>query len=284
VTPLARLSIFSEGALSEPRLSHPEGVAVDRHGYVWCGGELGQIYRIAPDGSERTVVASTGGFCLGMAFDEGGDLYVCDQKHAAVFRLETSTGHLEMFADGAEGQRLRVPNYPAFDRAGRLYVSDSWGMNQVGPGIYRFDSTGGGELWHPGPFTFANGLAFNAQADVLYVAETFRHAICAVEVMPDGSAGERQDVAVLPGMYPDGLAVATDGTIVVACYQPSVILMLKTDGSWTELARDDSAHVLAHPTNVAFTAEGLITANLGRWHLTRIATGLRGLPLPPADG
>jgi gluconolactonase len=276
------MEIFCEGAITEPRLLHPECVAVDRDGFVWCGGELGQIYRIAPDGSDRTVVASTGGFCLGMAFDRHGDLFICDLKHAAVFRLATTTGKLERFAEGADGHRMRVPNYPAFDRDGLLYVSDSWSSNEPGPGIFRFRPDGHGELWHPGPFTFANGLAFNSANDVLYVAETRRHAVSAIRLTPDGRPGRRDDFVVLPEMWPDGLAVATDGSVLVACYEPSVIVRVDLDGTWTELARDRSAFVLGHPTNVAFTADALIAANLGRWHLTRIATDLRGLPLPPS--
>src|SRR3954454_7205424 len=97
------MRFFCDGATSEPRLSHPEGVAVHPDGSVWCGGELGQIYRIAPDGSDREVVASTGGFCLGLAFGAAGDLFVCDLAHAAVFRLDACTGELDRFADGVPG-------------------------------------------------------------------------------------------------------------------------------------------------------------------------------------
>jgi gluconolactonase len=50
------------------------------------------------------------------------------------------------------------------------------------------------------------------------------------------------------------------------------------------VAEDLSAHLLAHPTNVAFLGDSLVTANLGRWHLTRIEVGRRGVPLPPTGG
>ena len=118
------MSVLCDGAVTEPRLSHPEGIAVAADGFVWCGGERGEIYRIAPDGSSREIVASTDGFCLGMAFDRDGDLFVCDQKHAAVFRLQTSTGKLELFADGVSGHRFRIPNYPAFFGRVRSMLND----------------------------------------------------------------------------------------------------------------------------------------------------------------
>lgn len=69
-----RASVFFDRTLTDPQLDHPEGVAVHRDGSVWCGGERGQIFRIDPDGASVEEVASTGGFCLRMAFDRADDL------------------------------------------------------------------------------------------------------------------------------------------------------------------------------------------------------------------
>ena len=275
------MSVLCDGAVTEPRLSHPEGIAVAADGSVWCGGERGEIYRIASDGSSREVVASTDGFCLGMAFDRQGDLFVCDQKHAAVFRLQTLSGKLELFADGVSGHRFRIPNYPAFDSAGRLFVSDSWEFGTPGPGVIALDPDGTGEVWHSGPFTFANGLAFSADGTRLYVVETFRSAVSVIDVEEDGTAGAKHDLVTLPGAYPDGLAVAEDGSVIVSCYQPSQILRVTADGQVDVVGEDLSAHMLAHPTNVAFQGDALLAANLGRWHITKLEVGLRGVPLPP---
>ena len=266
------MSVLCDGTVDEPRLDHPEGVAVHpSDGSIWCGGERGQIYRIEPDGSGREIIASTDGFCLGLAFDgDGNALFVCDLKHAAVFRLDTRSGELDRFADGVPGHRFRVPNWPAFDDRGRLYVSDSWSADEPGPGIVRLNADGSGELWHPGPFHFANGMAFDAAFGVLYVVETHRSTVAAVPVLEDGSAGAPYDVAGLPGVLPDGLAVAPDGSIIVACYEPSRILRIGLDGAISTVADDPTAHLLCHPTNVAFAGTSLISANLGRWHLTRI--------------
>ena len=87
VIPFEQSTVFFDGVFSEPRLNHPEGLAIDAQGNVWCGGEEGEIYRIAADGSAIELMASTGGFTLGMAFDQYGRLYTCDLKHAAVFRF-----------------------------------------------------------------------------------------------------------------------------------------------------------------------------------------------------
>jgi gluconolactonase len=47
------------------------------------------------------------------------------------------------------------------------------------------------------------------------------------------------------------------------------------------LFREWSAHLLAHPTNLAFRGTTMFTANLGRWHVSRLDVGVEGLPLPP---
>jgi gluconolactonase len=277
----AAVSVFYDGTTTDPRLDHPEGVAVHPDGSIWCGGERGQIYRLDADGRSLVEVASTGGFCLGMAFDAAAvNLYVCDLKHAAVFRLETATGLIARFADGTPDGTIRIPNYPAFGPDGALFVSDSHRFGVPGPGVWRIDAEGRAELWYDRPVVFTNGLAFDASGAFLYVAETFGQAIFRVPVHDDGSAGEREEVASLPGWLPDGLAFDAEGNLYVGCYEPSQVVRVDPGGRVDVLYRDVTAHTLAHPTNVAFRGTTLFTANLGRWHLTRIEVGVEGLRLP----
>jgi gluconolactonase len=276
----SRVSVFFDGTLSDPQLDHPEGLAVHGDGSVWCGGERGQIFRVDPEGAGVEEVASTGGFCLGMAFT-GDDLFVCDLKHAAVFRVETGTGRVARFADGAPGHRLRIPNSPAFDAQGRLYVSDSHQFDRPGPGVFRFDPDGRGELWYGQDLTFANGLAVAPDGRHLYVAETFANRVSRIAIADDGSAGERAQVAATPGAWPDGLAFDVAGNLYVGCYEPSQVLRVDPEGRVEVLFREWSAHLLAHPTNLAFRGATMFTTNLGRWHLTRLEVGAEGLALPP---
>jgi gluconolactonase len=276
-----RVSVFFDGTLSDPQLDHPEGLAVHRDGSVWCGGERGQIFRVDPDGTGVEEVASTGGFCLGMAFGGDDDLFVCDLKHAAVFRVETRTGRVARFADGAPGHRLRVPNSPAFDAQGRLSVSDSHQFDRPGQGVFRFEPDGRGELWYGQDLTFANGLAVAPDGRHLYVAETFANRVSRIAIADDGSAGECAQVAATPGAWPDGLAFDVAGDLYVGCYEPSQVLRVDPEGRVEVLFREWSAHLLAHPTNLAFRGTTMFTANLGRWHLTRLEVGAEGLALPP---
>ncbi|GAA4050786.1 SMP-30/gluconolactonase/LRE family protein [Nonomuraea soli] len=199
------MRIFYGGLARSPRLDHPECVAVQPgDGSVWCGGEAGQLYRIAPDGSSCEQVASTGGFVLGIAFSPGGELVV---------RLTPSRA-----------------------------------------------------LWYGG-LTFPNGLASDGRA--LYVAESFLPGISRIEILPDGSAGARELVVELPGVVPDGLAFGPGGLLHIACYEPSQVLRLR-DGRAEVVAHDPTAHLLCHPTNIAFSGSTAYVANLGRWHITEL--------------
>ena len=278
------VEIFFDGIFSEPRLRHPEGVAVDGEGNIWCGGEGGEIYRIQRDGSDIKLVASTGGFTLGLAFDGSGNLYTCDLKHAAVFRLNSATGHLGSFAEGSEDRKIRIPNFPVVDETrGCLYVSDSYDMEQPGPGVWRFDlNSGEGDLWYEQPMTFANGMALSPDEDFLYVAETFAQRVVRIPIRDDGSADEAQVFIQGIERLPDGLAFDTEGNLYVSCYEPSRIYRVSPDREIYLLVDDPEAHTLCHPTNCAFRGGELFTSNLGRWHITRVDVGLEGLQLPLA--
>jgi sugar lactone lactonase YvrE len=282
VLPMENVEIFFDGIFSEPRLRHPEGVTIDEEGNVWCGGEGGEIYRIRRDGSDIELVASTEGFTLGLAFDGNGNLYTCDLKHASVFRLSVADGSLEPFADGSEGRKIRIPNFPVVDqRRNCLYVSDSYDMEEPGPGIWKFGlDTGEGDLWYDRPMTFANGMALSSEGDFLYVAETFARKITRIPILEDGTAGE--SVTFVEGIerLPDGLAFDAGGNLYVSCYEPSRIYRVSPDRKIDLLVDDPEAHTLCHPTNCAFRGEELFTSNLGRWHITRIDVGTESLSLP----
>ncbi len=293
--------VFCDGTTGPLRLSHPECVAVDAAGDLWCGGDRGEIYRVAADGSAFEQVASTGGFVLGVALDGAGFLYACDLAERAVFRVAVAGAAgaagsdgaggaagaggavVERFADG--GGAMRIPNFAVVDaRRGCLYVSDSHDPARPGPGIWRVALDGGRcELWHPGPFTFANGMALTAAGDALYVVETWARRIVRLPISADGAAGAPEPVVETPDALPDGIALDADGRLYVACYEPSRIYRFdpRAPHAGLELLLDDpTAHVLCHPTNCAFRGEELLVANLGRWHIARARVDATGLALP----
>lgn len=276
---LDRASIFYDG------LDHPECVAVHPDGSVWAGGEAGQIYRIDADGEHAEEVANTGGFVLGIAFSPDASwLAVCDLKNQCVWQLDLATRNLTEFARTPEdGAPFSIPNFPVFAQDGTLYVSDSGAFREVNGRILTFDTDGKGRVWHAGPFNFANGLALTPDGGALYVVCSWLPGVERIEIREDGTAGARSEVAVLPETVPDGIAFDTEENLYISCYAPSRIYRLPPDGGTPDLFIDDwEAHTLCNPTNLAFGGpdlDHLLTANLGRWHLTRIEAGVRGAPL-----
>ncbi len=271
MTPLLDISasrVFFDGIFTEPRLAHPEGVAVHKDGSIWCGTETGDLIRIAADGSSHERLGSTGGFLLGLAFDSAGRCYACDLKHAAVFRYDPATRAFDRFASAG----IRVPNYPVVDeKRGVLYVTDSRGNGNIGPGLYRFDlATGEGGVWSDEPMDFANGACLDGTGDGLYVVESDVPSLVHVSIRADGSAGQNRLVSDAVQTVPDGVALASDGTLYISCYEPSRIYRLKPGGALELLIEDPKATLIAHPTNVALKGDRLYSANLGRWHITEI--------------
>jgi gluconolactonase len=264
--------VFADASSGAIRLDHPEGVAVHPDGSVWCGGEAGQVYRIPPDGSELELrVADGDGFTLALAFGPDGLLYYIDGARRAIMRLDPAAGNPEVVAIGSiGGHELVIPNALAFDRAGNLYITESYSPTEPGPGVYRLNPDGNGTLWNSGPFLFANGIAVAPDQSAVYVAETWARKVTRVPIRGDGSAGSPELFAELPGTLPDGLGFGPDDRLYVACYQPSQIVRVDDDGHASVLIRDDDAMVLAHPTNIAFRDSTAFCANLGRWHITAI--------------
>lgn len=274
---IQQVAIFAEG------LDHSECIAVHPDGSVWAGGEAGQIYRITADGKTVDEVARTGGFVQGVAFSPGGRwLAACDSGNKCVWKLDPGTGKLEKFATGANGQGFSIPNYAAFDAAGNLYVSESGNFRQVNGKLFRFGADGSGEIWHEGPFNFANGLALSEEETHLYVACTWLPGVERIAIRADGSAGPREVYARLPQTCPDGLALDQEGNLYVSCYAPNAIFQVNTRQEVQLVVEDWEAHTLSNPTNIAFGGDNfsqLYVANLGRWHISRLSVSVPGLPL-----
>ena len=275
---LSKSTIFTDG------LDHPEGIAVHPDGTIWAGGEAGQIYRISADGKTVETVANTGGFILGIAFSPGSKwLAICDLGKKCIWKLDLQTYDLSLFAEGAGGHRFNIPNYAVFDENGNLYVSESGAFREVIGKILKFSPDGKGQIWHPGGFNFANGMALSPDGKYLYVVVSFLPGVERVEILPDGSAGERSLVCTLPETVPDGLAFDVDGNLYVSCYAPNRIYKVTPGVEVTVFMDDWEAHTLSNPTNMAFggpNLDQLFTANIGRWHLTKIDAGVKGHALP----
>lgn len=257
-------------------LDHPEGICRTPHGRLFVGGEAGQIYEIDEAGS-FTELLSVGGFVLGLAADGDGRVYAIDSSARCVWRVDPDALTHELWLSSPTGPRqFHTPNWGAFDRHGNYYLSDSGDWGGRNGCLWRVPAgSREAELWSEDAAAFPNGLALAAGDSVLYVLESYPGAIVELEIRDDGSAGERRLLCDLDPIVPDGIALAEDGALYVACYRPDAVYRWQTDDGLTLVAADPRGTVLAAPTNIASAGrDAIVVPNLAGWHLTRIPIGV----------
>lgn len=262
-------------------LDHPEGVAWGPDGFLYAGGEAGQIYRIDVTTGNAEEIASTGGLVLGIALDADANVYACDPKRRQLLRV-TQDGNITVLLSDSPESPLLNPNYPVFDALGTLYVSDSGEWPSGGGRIYRLPPSGAAELWSTAAPHFTNGLAISPDGDYLYVAESTLPGITRIPILEDGSAGDAEIVTLLPGTVPDGLAFDVEGRLFIGCYRPDRIYSIEPDGQLLIVADDYQGTILAAPTNLAFGGPERTTmyiASLARWHVGSIDVLVPGAPI-----
>jgi gluconolactonase len=257
-------------------LDHPEGVAYDPvRDAVWAGGEDGQLYRVEVRERSARLAARAPGFVLGLAVDGRGRLAVCCSGDGSVC---VADGEGDGFAVRAVRNGFSFPNYPAFAADGTLYVSDSGGWGRNDGRVYRLAPDGSLDVLTDALPHFPNGCAVTPDGRHLWIVESFAPTVNRVDL----ETGEVEEVTRLEGTVPDGVAFTETG-VIVSCYRPDRIVHVDRGGDVEVVAEDPQGTLLAAPTNVAFVGpqlDRLVSANLGRWHLTLLSElGLRGLPL-----
>ena len=267
-------------------LDHPEGVTWGPDGYAYAGGEAGQIYRVDVGAGTFEQIGCSEGFICGVACDADASVYACNTDASALVRAR-SDGSVDVVSTGSADRPMETPNYPCFHPSGDLYVSDSGEWEHGNGRVYRVRPDGTTELFSEAARWFANGLCLGPDADWLYVVESNLPGVSRIRIRPDGTAGEREVVATLPGDVPDGVQFDVDGNLYISLYTPSRIYRLEPSGRINVFVDDPGHTALSAPTNVVFGGEDrrdLLISNLGRWHIARLRMQSPGVPLayPPA--
>ncbi|MEX1018500.1 MAG: SMP-30/gluconolactonase/LRE family protein [Litorilinea sp.] len=274
---LAHAEMLVEG------LDHPEGITYAPDGYIYAGGEDGQVYRVDLAAGSAHQFAQTGGLNLGLAADAAANLYVCNAGKQVVNRV-TPDGTVSVYSRGTAARAMQTPNYPAFDAAGFLYVADSGAWKADNGCIWSIAPGGETALLDTESCQFPNGCAVSPDGSYLYIAISLNHPrVVRFPIRAGQKVGAVEEVVSLPGTVPDGLAFCADGSVLVACYRPDVIFRVTPAGDVGVVMEDYEGTLLGAPTNVCFGGENLTSllwANLGRWHLgINRQTGLQGAPL-----
>ena len=193
------------------------------------------------------------------------------------------SGNVSVYSDGTESTKMLTPNYPAFDSNGNLYVSDSGEWGEDNGRMFKINSDGEAQVWSEDIRSFPNGIALSETGDFLYVVVSLNSPrIERIPILEDGSAGPAELVVELPLSVPDGIAFDTEGNLYISCYRPDRIYRLSVDGELEILVEDYEGTLMAAPTNIAFCGprrDDLLSANLGRWHISRYEVDAVGIPL-----
>jgi xylono-1,5-lactonase len=179
------------------------------------------------------------------------------------------------------------------DQAGRIYVGSLafrvFGGDPPKPGhLHVIDLDGRMRTLSDGVM-LTNGLGFSPDGSRLYHCDAREGIVRVYDAKPDGSVGPwRQFATMGEGRVPDGLKVATDGSVWVADAHGGRVAVFEADGRH----RQDIAVPLPMVTSVCFGGDDLrdlyvVTGSRGGPHdncgsIFRTRADVAGLPLPLA--
>jgi gluconolactonase len=260
-------------------IDHPEAVAWHA-GHLYCGTESGDLLRIDPATGAIEVVARTGGFLLGLAFDAAGTCTACDLAGGRLVRIAPD-GSSETLLDSVEGRRLISPNYIVYTSDGTMWVTESGSGWTADDGyLFRIPPGGEAEIVDDACHRFPNGLALAPDGRRLYVVESRWPGVSSYPI-ESGELGAREELLALPGTVPDGLAVDVDGALYIGCWRPDRIYRLSPAGALEVYLDDHTAEFMSTPTNLAFGGDDMRTlylACLAGWSVSAVACEVAGHP------
>ncbi|MFH0907421.1 MAG: MBG domain-containing protein [bacterium] len=275
----------------DAQLKYPAGLFRDTFGLYIADQYNHRVRYIDPFGTMETLAgdgtAGTGGdggaatnaqlrYPTAVARDATGNLYLADRDNNRVRKVDTNgvittlagTGVAGYFGDGgaATNARLRFPSGLALDSNGNVYLADRDNnrVRKVDTNglITTFAGTGlAGYLGDGSAATNARlrnpvGLAYDAVAGILYIADQNNHAVRSVEagviatVAGTGSSGfNGNEIAATNAMLnkPAGVGLDADGNLYIADTDNHQIRWLDDAGI---------IHSLAGLTNSGFSGDG----------------------------
>lgn len=286
----------------------PEGIAADDKGHIYASSlnlnaTAGPANICVLDLRGRivdliAVNPAPGGVAklLGMIFVPGEGLYVGDIGGGRVLRINVRTHAATTIATG-----FGAPNAFARDRAGNLWVSDSFPgtITRIAPNgtktVFSY-STQLAPLAGESPPFGANGLAFDRDERFLYVAMTARDQVfrIAYQAGSGGSLGaislfkQGTNGGALDGA--DGIAFDVKGNLYVCSNQSDEIAVLSPNGAVIAEYRGTGANAFSSPASLVFRGKQVYVTDLALFHgganqkLSTFKVPHRGAALVPHPG
>ncbi|KKB08599.1 SMP-30/gluconolactonase/LRE family protein [Devosia chinhatensis] len=188
-----------------------------------------RVLRYLPADGSVTPFLAPSNFANGHTRDRQGRLISCEHGTRRVTRREWD-GRFTVLADSFEGKRLNSPNDVVVRSDGSIWFTDpTYGIlsdyegykadpEQSARGVYRIDGDTGAITRVIDDFAQPNGLAFSADENRLFVAdsgashdpEVPRH-IRVFDISADGQARNGREFCTIDVGIPDGFRVDEDG-------------------------------------------------------------------------
>lgn len=193
-----------------------DGLAWSRAGFLAIADvRQRKIFKL-DNGPHPGVLKENDGGASGLAYDTQGRIYICESEARRVTRLDAK-GQTETLADNFQGRKFNAPNDIVVRRDGHVYFTDP----AFGSANDRRELDFYG-VWHISPKgdldalakwqTRPNGIALSADGKVLFVADSDRHAVVAIDLE---HGGQRDVIAKIAGV-PGGVKTDVEGRLYVA--------------------------------------------------------------------
>jgi streptogramin lyase len=259
VTPAGAANVLVAG---NP-LRNPWAVAVAADGAMLLADEGAEaIFRVTPTGAVSTVASGRElDDPVGIALALGGLAYVSDRNLDAVLRLDLADGRVTKLADVRDAAGL------AFDRAGKLLVTDERAVRRVDPGTGAVT-------------TAAEGAPLDRPLDVAVALDGTMFVVDGARVLRIGPTGAKSVLASgAPLDDPNAIDIEPDGDLVVADRGGAVIHVNRDTGA-KSLVRGGG--VLRRPTGIASVGGAGVDAS-GGGNGDPTGPAAPPPPPPPAD-
>jgi len=181
-------------------------------GRLWLS-DMGanEVVAVGLDGASE-VVASVPAMPMGLGWLPDGGMLIVSSNDARLLRRAadgSTTTHADL------GHLSRFPwSDMAVDGRGNAYIGNigfDFAGGKVDTGTLAVVTPAGDAREVADDLQFPNGVAVTPDNATLIVAESYANRLTAFDIAPDGGLSGRRVWAELPGAFPDGVCLDTDG-------------------------------------------------------------------------